>query len=267
MKHAHRTPLFFFILISVILTSLLVNTTHCETTIVHNGDLWSFESTYLTSLYPHSGAYAFNITNFGSINVTFGTYRSDFTAFSAWIRWTDDSIFYVHITYANGTEISDSFHPSSTYYQYNFLPLFGNVSGVIKGFGFNVTGGRCNIDDIIIGAPEGSFSNGGESPDFMPIYQGGGGTPPPSGEDGYDSWYSTTIISFMVLFIFILVPPLILAVELRDRVNPSVSLIIGLVFTTGIGFSSGLVPLWFVFMIVIAITIIFLELLHGRGRI
>jgi hypothetical protein len=84
-------------------------------------------------------------------------------------------------------------------------------------------------------------------------------TPTPYIPSEYDSWYSNVIVSYMVMFIFVFVPPMILSFEFaRYKADPIIGFLGGLVLTVGIGYMTGLLPVWFIFLIGLVMFIIIL---------
>lgn len=84
-------------------------------------------------------------------------------------------------------------------------------------------------------------------------------TPTPVIPTEYDSWYSNVIVSFMVMFIFVFVPPMILSFEFaKYRADPIVGFLGGLVLTISIGYMVGLLPVWFIFLIGLVMFLIIL---------
>lgn len=83
---------------------------------------------------------------------------------------------------------------------------------------------------------------------------------PPTGKE----WVS----DFVIMFIFVFVPPLVVAyLAGKSDISPMVGYIAGLAITIMIGYQSGLTPVWFVFGIIIVMIVIIIEMLHSRGRI
>ena len=83
-------------------------------------------------------------------------------------------------------------------------------------------------------------------------------------EDGVDVT-SEVITNFMFLFIFIFVPSLFLAGITATVGIPIVGFISGLTMMTSIGKIVGIVPLWFLFVMVLVVALLILAMIKGRS--
>jgi len=95
-------------------------------------------------------------------------------------------------------------------------------------------------------------------------YTGFATPPPTTGEEG---WYTNIIVQVMVFFLLIMLIPLVFAIELKNHINPAITFSIGLVIMLAIGFKSGFLDLWFLFLGIMIIIVLFLNALGIFRRV
>lgn len=87
------------------------------------------------------------------------------------------------------------------------------------------------------------------------------------GDGNYDSWYSNMVVTYMVLFIFIIVPPLIIAFEFsKHDVDPFMGFIGGLCLTVPIAYIVHIIDLWVLFVFVLGLILMILAKLGALSR-
>lgn len=83
----------------------------------------------------------------------------------------------------------------------------------------------------------------------------------------YDTWYSNMVVTYMVLFIFIIVPPLIIAFEFaKHDVDPFMGFIGGLCLTVPIAYIVDIIDLWVLFVFVLGLILMILAKLGAFNR-
>lgn len=87
------------------------------------------------------------------------------------------------------------------------------------------------------------------------------------GDGGYDSWYSNMVVTYMILFIFLIVPPLIIAFEFaKHDVDPFMGFVGGLCLTVPIAYIVHIIDLWVLFVFVLGLILMVLSKLGVFNR-